>query len=451
MNPNIFRAYDIRGAADTDLESSVVLKIGKALATLCQQDGVVELIVGRDTRPSSSRISEALVHSLITSGLTVHNMGITTSPGLYWATANRGVDTGVMITGSHNSWDQNGLKIIYRGQVLPPEGIVKLGELAKLDYPWSTGSGKEMQAPSFFEAYREFLQSTFNRRISAKVVFDLNCGPANLLIPELTKAKGIDAVLIRAQAPDQGVVNPDPSGENLRELVRAVRDEGAHYGVAFDGDADRVVVVDRTGRVFDGEETLAMLSRSFLEEEPGATVLSDVKASRRLIRKIEQLGGKCELWKTGHSFIKSRMSETGIKLAGENSGHMYFGDNHNFDDAVYAACKLIDSLDKAGQTPAEYLGDLQEMVTEPVAKIAIADDIKFQVVERTRDRLAEMGYTVNDIDGARVETPKAWGLIRASNTEACITTRFEAEDMESLQELKKVMLETLEWAGSGAD
>ncbi|MFM8268593.1 MAG: phosphomannomutase/phosphoglucomutase [Pseudomonadota bacterium] len=437
MNEGIFREYDIRGIADRDLTDSAALLIGKAIGTFVRSKNGKAFTVGRDCRLSGPRIRKALVEGLVSTGLEVIDVGLVPTPLLYFSVFHLNTDGGVQITGSHNPPEHNGLKIcvgkttLHGGEIQELKHLIQIGKFSE-----GKGSVREVDIK---RAYCEHIKKSVKHPFSLKVVVDSGNGAAGVVAPELFRSLGCEVVELLSEPDGRFPVHPpDPTEEESQKFLAAeVRKNGATAGIGFDGDADRLVVIDASGRALFGDELLVLYARSLLKDNPGAAIISEVKASHRLFQDIERHGGKPILWKTGHSLIKAKMKETGALLAGEMSGHMFFKDRYfGFDDAIYAAVRLFEILAESKQTPAQLLQDLPPSFCTPEIRMECADEKKFEVVRRAKKELEDRGYRVNPIDGARVEFEDGWGLVRASNTQAVLVLRFEATSERRLKEIK---------------
>lgn len=437
INENIFREYDVRGIADRDLTNETSLLLGKAIGTLIRSRGGKTATVGRDCRLSGPRIRDALIEGLLSTGTHVVDIGLVPTPLLYFSIFHLDTDGGVQITGSHNPPEHNGFKICAGKTTLHGAEIQELKNLI-LKSAFSTGKGTLTQK-DIKKAYVDHIKENTEHPFSLKVVVDCGNGAAGVVAPALFRDLGCEVVELLSEPDGTFPVHPpDPTEKESQEfLTRAVLKHNAVVGIGFDGDADRLGVVDASGRALFGDELLVLYSRSLLEHNPGAAIISEVKASNRLFQDIERNGGKPILWKTGHSLIKAKMKESGALLAGEMSGHMFFKDRYfGFDDAIYAAVRLFEILSQKKKTPLELLDNLPPSFCTPEIRVHCADEIKFSVVNEAKRQLQNKGYRVNPIDGARVEFEDGWGLVRASNTQAVLVLRFEATSESRLHEIR---------------
>ncbi len=446
MNPNIFRKYDIRGVADRDLTDETVYGIGRAFASMIvARTGVSRptVIVGRDIRPSSQRIRNAMVNALTESGAEVIDIGIVTTPVTYFAIATLKTTAGVMITGSHNPAEQNGLKPCIGRDSVFGDDIQKLREMIeKRDFIEGKGSVQEKE---IIPAYQEYVEKAFRFKRKLRVVVDSGNGTAGLVAPKLIRDLGHDVIELFSE-PDARFPNhhPDPSVEkNLQALIETVREKQADVGIAFDGDADRVGVVDDKGEIIWGDKLLILFSRFILAQKPGAKFIADVKCSRLFFEDVKKHGGEAIMWKTGHAFIKQKLKEEQADLAGEMSGHMFFANRYfGFDDGIYAGIRVLEVLDQATKKLSELLSDLPRTYATPEIRFPCPDDKKFLIVEAVADYF-KTRYPTITIDGARVDFGDGWGLLRASNTEPLLVMRFEATGEARLAEIKKILEDKL--------
>jgi len=447
MNPAIFREYDVRGVADVDYDVDFARRLGRAYATYVADKNVRRVTVGRDARVTSDKYAEALKDGLRAGGLDVVDLGMCPTPLVYFSLFHLDVDGGIQVTGSHNPPDHNGFKIsvgkvsIYGDEIQALRRIVESG--AFREAPRGT---EERYA--IIPAYQDYLIAQFGklpRRL--KVVVDSGNGAAGPVAPRIIAALGCDMHDIYSE-PDGRFPNhhPDPTvEENMRDLIATVAADGADLGIAFDGDADRVGLVDHRGRILWGDEMLILFARDILAANPGAVVVSEVKCSQRLYDDIAKHGGRGIMWKAGHSLLKAKMRETKAALGGEMSGHIFFADRYfGYDDAIYAACRMLEIVAKAGRPLAELLADLPPAVNTPEIRVDCSDALKFKIADLAKERFRRAGYDIIDIDGVRVKFPEGWGLIRASNTQPVLVMRFEAANAERLAEYRGVVGQVLD-------
>jgi phosphomannomutase/phosphoglucomutase len=441
MNSQIFREYDIRGVADRDLTDDVVRAIGRAIGTLCAERGKRRIVVGRDCRLSSPRIQDALVAGLVESGRHVTRIELGPTPLLYFAVHHLDADGGVMITGSHNPPEDNGFKVLVGKDTVYGADIRAIGErAARGEYTAMAGGHVEDKRVS--PAYIAFMQGNIQlKRTDVRFVVDAGNGAAGPLAIAAMRALGLSPDPLFCDM-DGTFPNhhPDPTlPENLRALIERVRATGADVGIAYDGDGDRIGAVDATGEIVWGDRLLIAFARNVLERRPGAAVLGEVKCSQTLYDDIAQRGGRAILWKTGHSLIKAKMKADHALLAGEMSGHLFFGDRYyGFDDAVYASLRLIELLAERNQTLGQLLADVPRTYVTPEIRVDCPDEVKFRVVDQVRAHFRAT-HEVVEVDGARINFGDGWGLVRASNTQPVLVLRFESNSPERRDQIRAVV------------
>ena len=428
----IFREYDIRGTVGDELTADAAQAIGRAFATWARErlGRAPRIALGRDNRPSGSELAPAFSRGLVDSGARVTDVGMVPTPALYFATHTLPVDGGAQVTGSHNPPAFNGFKMVLGGDAVYGEAIQALRELIAQGRASAQPGGSAETEPGVLARYREAIVSR-NAPLArpVKAVVDCGNGVTSLVAIETLRALGADIIALFAES-DGTFPNhhPDPTvAENLVDLQAVVRRERAELGIAFDGDGDRVGAVDETGRVIDGDQLLILFGRDLAQRQgPGHSVIFDVKCSEVLPLELERAGLKPVMWKTGHSLIKQRMKELHAPLAGEMSGHMFFGgDWYGFDDALFAAARLLHALARQPGPLSALLGRLPATVTTPEIRINCPDDRKFAIVAAAADYFGKK-YPVSRLDGARIRFPEGWGLLRASNTQPVLVLRFEA-------------------------
>ena len=434
LKPTIFREYDIRGIADEELIDDGIEQLGMAIGTSLQRNSGRKVSVGRDTRLSSPRLRDALVKGLIASGCEVMDIGVVPTPVLYYSVFHLKADGAVMITGSHNPAEYNGFKVVSGGSTIHGEAIQALRRMIE-ERDFLSGAGSE----SSFDALTPYTnevasQFQFSRRI--KVVVDAGNGAGGPAMHRILEKLNVDATELYfdmdGRFPNH---HPDPTlPENLRVLIDTVRQQNADLGIAFDGDGDRIGAVDDRGNIIWGDQLMIVYSREILSRKPGATFIGEVKCSQALYDDIQSNGGRGVMWKTGHSLIKAKMKQEHAELAGEMSGHMFFADRYyGFDDALYAACRLIEIVANSGQSLSALLADVPKTSVTPEIRVDTPDGVKFDVVREVTAHFRSR-YEVNDIDGVRIRFPEGWGLVRASNTQPALVMRFEAASPELLRQ-----------------
>jgi phosphomannomutase/phosphoglucomutase len=437
LNPNIFREYDIRGIADQELLDPGIHELGQALGTFIQRkSGARNINVGYDCRLSSPRLRHALMAGLKASGCDVTDIGPVPTPLLYYSCYLLKAVGGVMITGSHNPAEYNGFKVMCGQSTIHGEDIQAVKEIIqKKDF--LTGEGTETTA-DVVTPYVDEIASKFHFSRRLKVVVDAGNGVGGPVFHRLLQKLNADAEELFMDM-DGSFPNhhPDPTQpENLRHLVAAVQKHPVDLGIAFDGDADRVGAVDEHGNMVYGDMLLYIYGREILSRKPGATIIGEVKCSQFMYDELRHLGGNAIMWKTGHSLIKAKMKESHAELAGEMSGHMFFADGYyGFDDALYAACRLMDIVANSGRPLSAQLSKVPKTVSTPELRNDCPDETKFAVVKKVLEHFKPL-YPVLDVDGARIHFAHGWGLVRASNTQPVLVMRFEATTAELLAEYR---------------
>ena len=439
INPQIFREYDIRGIVGTDLTPESVTSIGKAIGTYIRRGNGKNMILGRDVRSSSVEFCNILSKALNSTGCNVIDIGMVPTPVLYFALHHFNADGGVMITGSHNPPEFNGFKISQGFHSLYGEKVQELKRLIEVN-DFEVGTGTTQQQPVLAE-YMEKICSILEIPRKIKVVVDGGNGCFGIVGPDLLKKLGQTPIELFSE-PDGTFPNhhPDPTvSEHLTDLIEKVRLENAELGIGFDGDADRIGVVDEKGNILWGDQLLTIFARDILSRNPGATIVGEVKCSQNLYKDIKKHGGIPVMAAAGHSLIKNKMRETGALLAGEMSGHICFADNYyGFDDAIFAACRVLQIVAQSNKKVSEMLADLPKTAYTPEIRIDCPDDQKFKIVRELTEIFREK-YEVIDIDGVRVNFDDGWALIRASNTQPVLVLRLEAVTKERLKELVAII------------
>jgi phosphomannomutase len=442
FSPTVLREYDIRGIVGETLGPDDARAIGRTFGTLLGRDGGRKVAVGYDGRTSSPMLEEALVEGLNASGIDVVRVGMGPTPMLYYAEASaEDVEGGIQITGSHNPPDYNGFKMVFRGRPFFGADIQRLGRMAAQG-DWIEGEGvsetREILG-AYVDRLTEGLKGVGDDRLSGlRIGWDAGNGAAGPAIELLTaRLPGEHHLLyteIDGHFPNH---HPDPTEEkNLADLKALVAEKNLHFGLAFDGDGDRIGAVDGEGRVIWGDQLLMIYAEDLLALLPGSTIIADVKASGALFKMVNKLGGVPLMWKTGHSLIKSKMKETGSPLAGEMSGHVFFAHEfYGFDDALYAAVRLIAASARLGKSVTELRTAMPAMLNTPEMRFQVDESRKFAAIEEVKQRLSNSDAEVNDIDGVRVTTKDGWWLLRASNTQDVLVARAESETQEGLERL----------------
>ena len=448
FDPTLLREYDIRGIVGKTLGDVDARAIGRAFGTIVRRTGGLQVCVGYDGRLSSPEMESAVVSGLTQAGVNVTRVGRGPTPMLYYAVCQFEADGGIMITGSHNPPDYNGFKMMLGRKSFYGQDIQNLGALAAAgDFESGEGSAEKVEILS---AYVDVLAKTYEGNRPLKVAWDSGNGAAGEVMSRLTERLEGTHILVNAEI-DGSFPNhhPDPTVvENLRQLQDVVAAERCDLGIAFDGDGDRIGVIDGDGRVLWGDQLMMIWAAEILAAMPGATIIADVKASQALFDEIERLGGQPLMWKTGHSPIKAKMVETGAPLAGEMSGHIFFADRYfGFDDALYAAVRLLSIISRSGESLADIHARMPVLVNTPELRFDCAEERKFVVIDEVKTRLEAAGAQVDHIDGVRVQTVDGWWLLRASNTQAVLVARCESSTADGLERLKAALVGQLRESG----
>ncbi|HTX34827.1 MAG TPA: phosphomannomutase/phosphoglucomutase [Bryobacteraceae bacterium] len=450
LKPTIFREYDIRGIAESELHDQGIELLGQAFGTYFQRHAGNRINLGRDTRLSSPRLRDALLRGLMASGCQVTDLGVVPTPVLYYSVFRLKADAAVMITGSHNPPEFNGFKAVCGPSTIHGEAIqqlrrmVETGDLAR-------GEGSEDSA-DMVTPYVEEVAAQFHFPRKIRVSIDAGNGTGGPVMHRLLERLNVEATEMFFEM-DGRFPNhhPDPTiPANLAPLIRSVLETGADLGIAFDGDTDRIGAVDDRGAVVYGDQLMIIYAREILTRKPGATFISEVKCSETMYDDIRAHGGNPIMWKTGHSLIKAKMQETHAELAGEMSGHMFFADRYyGFDDALYAACRLMEIVAHSGRPLSSQLADLPATVATPEIRFDCPDELKFAVAREAATVLSARHETIT-VDGVRVLFPRGWGLVRASNTQPVLVMRFEAATAELLAQYRAEVEEVVERALAAA-
>ena len=436
FHPTSLREYDIRGLVGDTLTENDAYAIGRGFATIVTRAGGSKVAVGYDGRTSSPGFAAAVVRGLNDAGVDAIEVGLGPTPMLYFSVYELQCDGGIMITGSHNPPAYNGFKMLLKDRPFYGADIRQLGEMAAAG-DWASGSGSSRHH-DIMDRYVERLVEGFDGR-AFTIAWDCGNGAAGPVVERLVKRlPGTHHLLFTEVDGNFPNHHPDPTEEkNLIDLKRVVAEKACDFGVAFDGDGDRLGAVDGRGRVVWGDQLLGILAEPVLKALPGATIIADVKASQALFDRVAELGGKPLMWRTGHSLIKAKMKETGSPLAGEMSGHIFFKhDWYGFDDGIYAAVRLIRAVSQLGGSLTALKDAMPAMVNTPELRFQSSEDRKFAVVSEVLGRLKAAGASVDETDGARVNTPDGWWLLRASNTQDVLVARVEARSEAALARLQ---------------
>lgn len=437
VSPSIFRAYDIRGIVGDTLTEESVYAIGQVLGSLAIEKGEKSMAVGRDGRLSGPMLVKALTEGILASGCNVIDIGVVPTPLLYYTTYVEDTRSGVMLTGSHNPPDYNGLKIMIKGETLAEDAIKEIYRRI-INGDVCEGDG-QLQKIEITERYLADVMQDVKLNRQLKVVIDCGNGVAGAVAPELFRRMGCDVVELFCDV-DGNFPNhhPDPSQtENLQDLMRVVQQTQADIGVAFDGDGDRLGVVTSDGEVVWADRQLMLYAQSILKNQPGAKIIYDVKCTSHLEKMIRDLGGEPIMWKTGHSLIKKKLAETQAAIAAEMSGHIFFKDRwFGFDDAIYAGARLLEILSETTENSASLFSQIPNSVNTPELKIYVTEEEKFLLMDRIVSEANFTDAVINTIDGLRVSFANGWGLVRPSNTTPCLVLRFEAETKIALSAIQ---------------
>jgi len=464
FHPSIIRAYDIRGIYNQTLFDKDAFFVGKSFASLLRKNGKKKIAVACDGRVSSPALKAELIKGLLESGLEVIDVGLGPTPMLYFSVYQLECDAGIMVTGSHNPKDHNGFKMTLKDRPFFGDDILGLAKIAA-DADFVEGEGKLVQQDIEQDYIERILSDCvltqsesqlleeldgFKPKKKMKIAWDNGNGAAGDVMTKLSKRIAADHVLLFADI-DGTFPNhhPDPTvPKNLQDLIKTVIDEGCDLGIAFDGDGDRIGVVDNEGEIIWGDQLMVLYAREILKAKPGATIIADVKASNVLFDEIKKAGGNAVMWKTGHSFIKAKMKETKAALAGEMSGHIFFADKYyGFDDALYAAIRIIDIVEKSSASLADLRKTLPQTFSTPEIRVECTDEKKFKIIDDLKINLKKSGLIFDDIDGIRVTADKGWWLLRASNTQPVLVARCEANSKKDLEELKENLRKNLDFCG----
>ena len=443
---SIFKAYDIRGIVGQTLTEAVVEALGRAIGSEAHDRGLSAVAVARDGRLSGPGFLAALARGIRATGTDVIDIGLAPTPLLYYATHALGTGTGVMVTGSHNPPDYNGFKIMIGGETLSGEGIQRLRRRIEAGDFAAGGTEGGYRAVSIGEDYIRRVAGDIRLKRPLKLVVDCGNGVAGAIAPQLLRALGCQPVELFCEVDGRFPHHhPDPSQpENLEDLIRAVKEHEADLGLAFDGDGDRLGVIDGAGRVIWPDRQMMLYAADVLARNPGAEIIFDVKCSRHLARVIERHGGRPLMWRTGHSLIKAKMKESGAPLAGEMSGHIFFKERwYGFDDALYTAARLLEILSAQSRPPAEVFAELPDAVSTPELRVDFTEGAHHAFMEKFLAATRFPAAKLSTIDGLRADFPDGWGLVRASNTTPCLIIRFEADDVAALGRVQEKFRQAL--------
>ncbi len=445
LKPEIFREYDIRGIVDKDLIPVTVELLGKGIGSYFRQKKRKEVILGRDCRLSSPVFSEAISRGLLSTGCDIVDLGTIPTPLLYFSIYYKNQESGIMITGSHNPLEYNGFKIMLGKETLYGKAIQDIYKIIKNGDFIEEKPGVKKQY-NIIPEYMDYVVNSINIKKKLKVVVDAGNGTGGVIAVPIFKKLGCEVQELYCDM-DGTFPNhhPDPTlPEALEDLIKIVLESKADLGVAYDGDSDRIGVIDDKGNIIWGDKLMILFSRDILPQHPGASIISEVKASKLLYEEIEKLGGKPIMWKTGHSLIKKKIQEEKALLAGEMSGHIFFADRYfGFDDAIYSSARTLEILSRSEKKLSQMFDDLPQTWITPEIRLYASDEVKFKIVDEVKKILSQK-HRIIDIDGVRAFYPRGWALVRASNTQGALVLRFEADTEEDLKAIKRDVENTIE-------
>ncbi len=445
LNRKIFREYDIRAVYEEDLKGDLPYYLGKGFGTFVKRSGRKNVCIGGDNRSTTPEIKDKLIKGILKTGCEVTDTEIVPTPVLYFALHNYGFDAGLMVTASHNPPEFNGVKMVVGNKSLYGKDIQNLADIIEKE-DFETGKGQYLKK-NVTPDYLRFMLGQFKFKKKLKVAIDTGNGTLGPTIVPLFEKLGIDFIPLYTDS-DPTFPNhlPDPVvPENLKDLMKTVIDNKLDIGLGYDGDGDRLGVIDEKGSIMWGDMLLIIYAHEILQKSPGAKVVFDVKCSRALEEEIEKSGGIPIMWKTGHSLIEDKMHQENAPLGGELSGHLYFADNYyGFDDAVYASLRLLQILDSTGKKTSSLLEGVKRYHSTPEIRIEVPDEKKFAIVEDLKNLFTGKNNRISDIDGVKVFFPDGWALVRASNTQPALVVRVEAEDSDSLKKIREMFLATID-------
>ncbi len=437
INPDIFRNYDIRGIVERDLLPDKVEAIGRAFGTILRENGKKEIFVGRDARLSSPSIRDNLIKGLISTGLKIIDLGMVPTPVFYFAVYHKKKDGGVMITGSHNPPEYNGFKLMVGEDTLFGEQIKDIYKLIAKDR-YISEEGGELSSYDIIPEYKNYALNDIKIKRKLKVVIDAGNGVGGFVSVPIFKDLGVDVIELFTD-PDGNFPNhhPDPTVPSYMEkLINKVKETNADFGIGYDGDADRIGVVDDKGKLLFGDQILYIMIQDVLKQVPGGKIIADVKASQTLFDEIKRLGGIPIMWKTGHSFIKNKIKEEKATLAGEMSGHIFFSHRYfGFDDAIYSSLRFTEIISNHDKKVSDWVNEMPVVYNTPEIRRESSEENKFKIVEKLKDFFKDK-YEIIDIDGVRVLFPDGWALVRASNTQPVLVIRYEAKSQDALDKIR---------------
>ncbi len=445
LRQEIFREYDIRGIVGEDLTPETVELLGKGIGTYFRRQGKKDVALGGDCRLSTPQFAEVLAKGLLSTGCSVTHLGTIPTPLLYFTMYTKPNDAGVMVTGSHNPPEYNGFKIMVGKETLFGKTILDIYSLIKNSDFIQEPPGETTRI-NIGPEYYNWVVNNISLSKKLRVVVDAGNGTGGVVAVPIFEHLGCEVIPLYCEM-DGNFPNhhPDPTlPEALEDLIKKVAETEADLGIAYDGDSDRIGVIDDKGKIIWGDMLMVLFARDVLSKNPGAAVISEVKASKLLYEEIEKLGGRPIMWKTGHSLMKKKIKEEHALLAGEMSGHIFFADRFfGFDDAIYSSARVLEILSRSEKKLSELLADLPKTYITPEIRVYASDEVKFKIVDRVKDVLSAK-HPVIDIDGVRAIYPTGWALVRASNTQGALVLRFEADTEEDLAAIRKEVEQTLE-------
>ncbi len=446
VNPQIFRAYDIRGVVDVDLNEDILYQIGKGYGTFIRRQDLKTVSIGGDARLSTPAFKKAFIKGMLETGIDVIDVGTTATPVLYFSIWKLKTDGGVMITASHNPAEYNGIKLNKGLQSVYGEQIQEILKLIQ-NKDFETGEGSLSTNDEMHEIYKDYIVDNIKLERPVKVIVDGGNGAGGPYLPEILRRLGCKVKELYCE-PDGTFPNhhPDPTVEKyMTDLIAEVKNSDAEVGLGLDGDADRIGVIDETGKMLFGDQTLNIIARDFLINNPGEKIIGDVKCSKIFFDDIKKHGGIPIMYKTGHANIKSKMQREGLLMSGEMSGHIFLKDRFlGFDDAIYVCARFVEIMSKTDVPVSRFLEDQPKVYNTPEIHFKSTDEEKFNLVAKVRDSFIAEGYDVNAIDGMRITFKDGWGLCRASNTTPVLVLRYEAETEERLHEIQKLIEDRIE-------
>lgn len=443
MKPHVFREYDIRGIVEKDFTDEDFSNLGKGFGTYLQEKGGNKASLGYDARLSSPHIHDMVLEGMLSTGITVHDLGMVPTPVSYFSLFHLNLDGGIMITGSHNPAEYNGFKVeigkttIYGEEIQDFRRLIEKGD-------FRTGSGK-VEKNDILPDYHKTVKEKISLKKPLRVAVDSGNGTGGVIAPKIIRDLGCEVTELFSE-PDGRFPNhhPDPTvDKNITELIRTVQEQKLDAGIGYDGDSDRLGAVDDKGRIIRGDQLVMLFSQDILKRKKGADIIFDVKCSQGLVEVVQAAGGNPLMWKTGHSLLKNKMHEVNSPFAGEMSGHIFFGDNYfGFDDAIFASCRLIELVAGSDKSLSELVDDLPHYESTPEIRVEVPEDKKFSIISELKTHF-QGKYDVIDIDGVRVIFPDGWGLARASNTQPALVLRFEAKTKSRLDEIQEMIVSKL--------